>query len=117
MANNATGERKKQSVFINAADTINKTEVTITKNNALLFEIMPAGISLIAVRGFNASNRASNQRLNPIAALRANTMHNTTSKKINQKGFCFEATSGVNSVAVLTARKNPINAKGIAKIV
>ena len=37
----------------------------------------PAGNSRDAVRGFLASKRASTSRLNPIAALRAATMHPT----------------------------------------
>ena len=60
-------------------------------------------------RGFSASNFLSSQRLNPIAALRANTMQAMTRRN---KPINFQP------IPVLTTpRKNPIRANGIAKMV
>lgn len=81
MTNNATGERKKHRELINHVQAINAIQLNTTKARALSGEIVPAGISLIAVLGFKASNFASSQRLNAIAALLAKTIHNITSDK------------------------------------
>lgn len=54
----------------------------ITNHKALFDLIIPAGISLMAVRGFFASKLLSNQRLKAIAAERANTIHKITKMKI-----------------------------------
>ena len=63
----------------------------------------PLGISRDAVRGFAASNRASTRRLNPIAALRAVTMHTTIQTTCRHvTGCCREASSA------------PVNANGSA---
>jgi len=50
---------------------INNTQFNIVKRNALLGPMMPAGISLMAVRGFCASKLLSRYRLKAMAALRA----------------------------------------------
>ena len=47
---------------------IKATQFTKTKNNAAFADIIPAGISRMAVRGFFASKCRSAQRLNAIAA-------------------------------------------------
>jgi hypothetical protein len=69
---------------------------------------MPAGISLIAVRGFLLSISLSAHLLNAIAALLAKTIH-----KITYKNFI----QSIPSPIALVAKKKPIKAKGIAKIV
>ncbi len=60
---------------------INNRQLTMTNSNALFAFITPAGISLIAVRGFFASKFLSSQRLKAIAADRAKTMQRITSMK------------------------------------
>lgn len=62
---------------------MNNTQLTATNQKADFAFITPDGISLTNVRGFLASISLSNQRLNAMAALLANTIHNTT--KINVK--------------------------------
>jgi hypothetical protein len=79
----------------------------IIKNNAFFGFIIPAGISLIAVRGFKASNFLSIYLLKAMAALRAVAMHNKTSKN----NFSEKVNSCCN------ANVNPMHAKGSAKIV
>ena len=111
-------------------EAINKRQLTITKNKALLDLIIPAGISLTAVRGFFASKFLSNQRLKAIAAERAKTMQRMTRisryQLLIKKSLVFWATErfqgsntlikGIFSNAFIP-KKNPINANGIAKIV
>lgn len=58
------------------------------KNKAFLGLIIPAGISLMAVRGFKASNFLSIKRLNAIAELRAVTIHANTNKKSFIENVC-----------------------------
>ena len=60
-----------------AATRRRRTRPTTTTTNSAASRrvIAPRGSSRIAVRGLSASNRASTSRLNPIAALRAPTMH------------------------------------------
>ena len=60
------------------AVTMNSSALTITKRSAARALIFPAGISRSAVRGLALSMRRSAQRLNPMAALRAKTMHRMT---------------------------------------
>ena len=96
-----------QIELIKYVDTINKSELMITKLKACLACIVPAGISLTAVLGFNLSKCLSMYRLNAMAALRANTIHNTT--KTNNLSS--------NGLFVLRAKAKPIMAKGKAKIV
>ncbi len=79
----------------------------IIKNKAFLGLIIPAGISLIAVRGFKTSNFLSIKRLNAMAELRAVTMQASTNKNNfneNVKPSC-------------SANVNPMQANGKAKIV
>lgn len=52
-------------------DRIKMADDRIVKRNALLGEIIPLGISRMAVRGFFASKLLSKYRLKAIAALRA----------------------------------------------
>ena len=103
-----------------------KIQLMMTKNKALFADIIPAGISLIAVLGFFASKLLSNQRLNAIAALLAVTMQMMT--KINFNALPQKTTlvmSCPQSIELFKLYclywkmpiKNPINAKGIAKIV
>src|SRR5882672_9490125 len=101
------GDKKKHNGLMNQVVIMNKAELAITKYKALEAEMIPDGISRFAVRGFFLSKSASSQRLNAIAALRANTMQSTTSKSFVQLKEC---------PAQVTARKNPIMAKGMAKI-
>ena len=61
--------------------TINNMQLAITKNKALFDLITPDGISLMAVRGFFASNFLSSQRLKAMAADRAKIMQRMTSNK------------------------------------
>ena len=58
------------------------TDDSITKRNALLAEIIPLGISRIAVRGFFASKFLSKYLLKAIAALRAVIIQIRTREKI-----------------------------------
>jgi hypothetical protein len=64
----------------------------------------PAGSSRDEVRGFDASNFASTSRLNPIAALRAVTMHTTIHKTCRHVTKCCRDASNA-----------PVNANGRAK--
>ena len=77
------------------------------KNKAFLGFIIPAGISLIAVRGFKTSNFLSIKRLNAIAELRAVIMQART----NRNNFNENVKPSCN------ASVNPMHANGNAKIV
>jgi hypothetical protein len=81
---------------------------TATNMDAEFLLIIPAGISLPLVLGLSESNLLSASLLNPIAAFRANTMHS----KISKSTLILKSYSSSD-----TPRENPINAKGIAKIV
>lgn len=70
--------------------------------------IIPVGISRNAVRGFNESKVLSVIRLKAMAAFLANAMQSII--KISK---CHD----IFSLEKWIARKNPIKAKGIAKIV
>lgn len=59
------------------------TDDSITKRKALLADIIPLGISLIAVLGFLASKLLSKYLLKAIAALRAETMQMRTRMNFN----------------------------------
>ena len=92
---------------------INKMQFVITNNSAFAEEIIPLGISLIFVRTFSLSNLLSAQRLNAMAALRAKTIHRIILKNRSQSmRLLFSSIESVGD-----ARKNPIIAKGIAKMV
>ena len=80
----------------------------MTNQRAALAFIVPAGISLIAVREFFLSIFLSMYRLNAMAALRAKTIQSST---FSNK--CHSNEAGVKC----TAKKKPISAKGIAKMV
>ncbi len=87
---------------------INRQQLMMTKMITLFELKMPAGISLIFVRGFMASISLSCHLLKAIAAVLANTIH-----KMTNKSFCHEKTASTWWLA----KKNPTNAKGKAKIV
>lgn len=87
---------------------INNIEQTTVKIKAARDDIFPAGISLIAVRGFLASNFLSINRLNAMAALLAKTMH-----KITNNNFSKLKTALPECIA----RQNPTTANGKAKTV
>lgn len=106
----------------------------MVNNNAFFGLIIPFGISLMAVRGLSASNFLSRYRLKAIAALRANTIHSITFRKRNNISFVEAgAASGFNASEYILvvhspmlnelvshteyARKKPISAKGMAKMV
>lgn len=89
----------------------------IVKINALLAEMIPFGISLMAVLGFFASNCLSRYRLNAIAALLAKTMQSITSMKVDKYiKYQGEELNTADSCAI-NPKANPINANGIAKMV
>jgi putative effector of murein hydrolase LrgA (UPF0299 family) len=74
--------------LMNQVVIINARQFSITKISALFAEIIPAGISLMAVRGFLASKCLSSQRLKAMAALLAKIIHSITNKNftpINRK--------------------------------
>ena len=84
-------------------------QFTKTKRNADLAFMVPFGISLIsAVLGFAVSTSLSIYRLNAMAALRAKIMHRSTKSNLSQVNACS---------VLLTAKENPISAKGRAKMV
>jgi hypothetical protein len=91
-------------------------QLKITNSKVFLLEIIPLGISRMAVRGFNASKFLSSQRLKAIAALLAKIMQRITSinvypyLKYHGAEFAFDS-------LIIIPRKKPINAKGIAKMV
>ena len=87
---------------------INKNELMITKTNAELELMIPAGISLLTVLSLAESILLSKKRLNAMAALLANIIqHNIKIKSRRSNVLLF----------FFTARKNPIMAKGRAKTV
>jgi hypothetical protein len=110
---------------------INAMQFTTTNLRALPDEIIPEGISLIAVLGFFASKCLSRYRLNAIAALRAKTMHSTTRTNFTNRNFhqvkfvtshphpidLLRFHCPLSKFAVVKARKKPIIANGIAKMV
>ncbi len=67
-------------VLIKKVAVTNNKQLMIIKNKAFLGLIIPAGISLMAVRGFKASNFLSINRLNAIAELRAVIIQTKTNK-------------------------------------
>jgi len=87
-----------------AAEKISKIDENITKTIASFFEILPFGISLMAVLGFSASISASTILLNPMAADLAPTIAIIIQKIID----------GVTGFT-LKARTRPARAKGRAK--
>ena len=92
-----------------------------TTNNIAFFEvIIPAGISLIAVRGFNASKFLSNQRLKAMAALLAKIIQRITKINLITKkylGKIVVCQPVPEYLKVNIPKKKPTNAKGIAKMV
>ena len=109
MINKAIGDKRKQRELSKDALTQNKTVFMMTNLSADSDFMRPLGISLTSdVLGFLASISRSRYRLKAMAALRAKTIHKTTSmnlSQVNKYSFC------------LIAKVNPISAKGKAKIV
>ena len=99
MTNNATGESRKQSGLINQHVAIKRKLQIITNRSALLGEIIPRGISRIAVLGFFASKYLSKYRLNAIAALLAVIIQIKTS--INRKNIISVSNEFVLKLPVL----------------
>ena len=103
-----------------------KIQLIITKNKALFDDIIPAGISLIAVLGFFASKFLSNQRLKAIAALLAVIMQMSTSTNFNallqKTELLISCLQSIESGRLYCLYwkipiKKPINANGMAKMV
>lgn len=117
------GESARQTVLIKAVQMIKAIQLKITKRRALEEDMMPAGISLMAVLGFNASKLASRYRLKAIAALLAKTIHAITRTSFNKITaadrlvFVVKVPVPDSNGAYLTASTKPIIAKGIAKMV
>lgn len=86
----------------------NSKQLMNVKTKAALDEIMPVGISLIAVRGFSTSIRWSVQRLKAMAAVLAKTIHNKTLTAIVQS---------IVKLTVMIPSVNPMAANGNAKTV
>ena len=103
---------------------MNNRQLMITKSKALFALMMPAGISRIAVRGFFASKFLSSQRLKAMAAERAKTMQRMIRSKVSHSDLglstltksLYELVIAISMVS-FAARKKPISAKGIAKMV
>ena len=76
----ATGDNNPHVRFNCHDAATNTIDETITKMVASRLLRTPRGISRIAVRGLSASIRASTRRLNPIAALRAETIATITQR-------------------------------------
>lgn len=94
-------------VLIKYVAVTNNKQLMIIKNKAFFGLIIPAGISLIAVRGFKASNFLSIKRLKAIAEFRAVTIQiNTNKSNFNEKEWPSD-----------NANVNPIKANGKANIV
>src|ERR1051325_3894690 len=103
----ATGDSARQSGFNRQAATTNTSDANVTNATASPGVIAPRGSSRLAVRGLSASIRASTRRLNPIAALRADTM----ATRIQRRG----APTNADSVRSRTASSAPASANGSAK--
>lgn len=71
---------------MNQVAATNKILFSITKRKALSGDMIPLGISRIAVRGFLASKERSRKRLKAIAALLAVTMQIITKRAVTTKG-------------------------------
>ena len=111
------------------AQTTNNKQLTIVKAKAFFSEIIPFGISRMAVRGFLASNVLSRKRLKAMAAERAKIMQKITKPNFIKKYLMYKTSLVSASIPensflifiskspVLIPKKNPINAKGIAKMV
>ena len=85
----------------------NSKQFMMIKNKAFFGLIIPAGISLMAVRGFKTSNFLSIKRLKAIAELRAVIMQASTNKN--------DFNENVNPSC--RANANPMQANGNAKTV
>ena len=67
---------------MNQQHAINNRQLTKVNNKAFDDDMVPAGISLTAVRGFFASKFLSSHRLKAMAALRAKIIQSTTRIKM-----------------------------------
>ena len=108
MISKARGESRRHRVLMKPDAVMNRIAFVIEKASAAFPLIFPLGISRSEVLGFILSINRSAQRLNPIAAFRAVTIQAMHSRRIGKLNGC-----PVNRIA----RKNPIIAKGIAKMV
>src|SRR5437870_11055024 len=99
----ATGESNRHSQLSCAAENTNAADMASTNSTASVMDMRPAGSSRFAVRGFDASNRASTSLLNPIAAERAVTMHATIQPACDMVTGC-----------ALDASSAPVSANGSA---
>ena len=63
---------------MNQVVVMNAPQLSIVNQSAALAEMIPAGISRMAVRGFFASMFRSAHRLKAIALVRAKTIHRST---------------------------------------
>src|SRR5438132_4738313 len=99
----ATGASSRQSRLSCAAENTNAADMASTNSTASVMDMRPAGSSRFAVRGFDASNRASTSLLNPIAAERAVTMHATIQPACDMVTGC-----------ALDASSAPVSANGSA---
>ena len=86
------------------------TQLITVKSKAFLAEIIPAGTSRAAVRGFLASKVLSKYRLKAMAAFRAVTMHTSMRTKVSTLKGCSLGSKK-------NAKAKPIKAKGKAKMV
>ena len=102
----ATGDRTRQIQLSREAAKMNVNDAITTKIKASRTLIAPRGSSRPAVRGLSASMRASTRRLNPIAALRAETMATRIQAIVVQPTETWR-----------DARSAPASAKGSAKTV
>jgi len=88
----ATGDSARQ---IQPSWVVTRTkaiEAPTTRATASPDDMTLRGSSRFAVRGFNASNRASTNRLNPMAAVRAVTMAATIHRtRVTVRGVCRAA--------------------------
>ena len=86
MIPSASGDSPKQIGLMNHVVTTSPNAAPITNPQASSTPMAPDGRCRAAVRGFRASNRRSAIRLNPIAAVRAQTMAARVKMKIRQPG-------------------------------
>src|SRR6185312_808177 len=93
---------------MNQVVIIKARQLIIVNVNADIGLMRPDGISRCLVRGFLASTSLSRYLLNAIAELRANTMHKIISTSLTQSNLWL---------VVVTAKKKPIIANGMAKMV
>src|SRR5204863_274561 len=90
---NATGDSQKHSGLKRHAAYPKQTDAMATNTAASRIDIAPRGSSRFDVLGFSASIRASTSRLNPMAALRADTMAARIQPTVSQAIALWRAAS------------------------